>query len=162
MKSLLAVFLAGAVFAAGLAIGGMTQPARIFGFLDFTGRWDPTLMAVMGGALVPYFFFARVARRRAKPLWVERFHWPLPTRLDAPLVAGAAIFGAGWGLSGYCPGPGVVALVSGNVKPVLLVLGMAAGFLLHDFVFAAKSAPFGRDQPSPAPAQPGTAAEGDG
>lgn len=127
--SLLVAALAGVLFGFGLDMARMTDPERVLGFLDVAGRWDPTLAFVMAGAvLVAGAGFRLVARRPAS--W---FGGPLqlPTRrdIDARLVGGAALFGAGWGLAGYCPGPGLAALVQGAADPAWFVLGMAAGML---------------------------------
>jgi uncharacterized membrane protein YedE/YeeE len=134
MKNLAVVFFCGVLFALGLGIGGMTQPVRIFGFLDVAGQWDPTLLVVMAGALLPYFVISRIALRRAQPLLTERFALPTKSGIDARLLSGAAVFGAGWGLGGYCPAPALTGLVSGNARPVVLVLGMAAGMVLYEWV----------------------------
>ena len=104
-------FLAGVVFAIGLALSGMTDPSKVQNFLDVTGSWDPSLAFVMAGAIGAHVFFARWAMRAKKPYFAESFAWSPFTRVDARLVAGAAIFGVGWGLSGYCPGPAILSVV---------------------------------------------------
>lgn len=126
------VFVAGFLFSIGLGVGGMTQPARIIGFLDVTGRWDPTLLFVILGAVATYAVAYAVARRRPRPLVAPGFVLPAPRRVDAPLVVGSALFGTGWGIAGFCPGPGVTALVS--LKPqVLAFLGpMLLGIALYE------------------------------
>ena len=121
MKTALAV-LAGAIFALGLAIADMTSPARIIGFLDVTGAWDPTLMFVMVAAIAVYVPAVRLSKRRA-------VHWPKQTAIDLRLVGGSAIFGIGWGLSGYCPGPAIVS-VGASFATGLFVLAMIAGIAL--------------------------------
>ena len=127
-------FVFGVVFALGLGLGGMTQPAKVIGFLDFTGRWDPTLAFVMGGAVaVASALFPRILRRRNA--WLgERFVLPHKNDLDLPLVGGAAVFGIGWGLSGYCPGPAVVSLVTGSPPVLVFVAFMSAGLRLAQIV----------------------------
>ena len=119
--------LAGAVFAIGLAVGGMTIPAKITGFLDVGGAWDPTLALVMAGAIAVYAPLARIIERRQRPLVAARFHWPAPRAIDARLVGGAAIFGVGWGLSGYCPGPALASLAGGASSAIVFVVAMIGG-----------------------------------
>jgi uncharacterized membrane protein YedE/YeeE len=121
MKTALAV-LAGAIFALGLAIADMTSPARIIGFLDVTGTWDPTLMFVMVAAIAMYLPAVRLSKQRA-------VHWPKQTAIDLRLVGGSAIFGIGWGLSGYCPGPAIVS-VGASFATGLFVLAMIAGIAI--------------------------------
>lgn len=108
-------FAAGALFAAGLGISGMTQPSKVIGFLDVAGAWDPSLLFVMGAAVAVHFVLGRIIRRRATPLWDTSFHLPTRKDIDARLVFGAAMFGIGWGLGGFCPGPGIVAAASALV-----------------------------------------------
>jgi uncharacterized membrane protein YedE/YeeE len=132
--SLIVAFLAGLVFAAGLALSGMTRPSKVIGFLDFTGDWDPSLMFVMCGAIGVHVWFAQWALRRMKaggrPLLADSFQVPQSTQLDARLVVGAALFGAGWGLAGYCPGPAVVSLVQVTPAAVAFVAAMSTGILI--------------------------------
>lgn len=129
MKALMG-YLAGLLFGLGLAIGGMTDPARVIGFLDIAGDWDPTLIFVLGGAVVTTFIGYRLVWRRGAP-WLGT-HFALPTRrdLDARLLGGAALFGIGWGLSGYCPGPAVASIVGLSVPLAALLVAMAAGWWL--------------------------------
>jgi uncharacterized protein len=130
MRRQLVAFVAGALFGAGLLIAGMTQPAKVIGFLDITGAWDPTLGFVMAGAVAVYALAVRKVTRHERPWLAEQFHLP-PTRpIDARLVVGAAVFGIGWGLSGFCPGPGLVA--AGGFAPTALVFvtAMCGGMLL--------------------------------
>ena len=110
-------------------ISGMTDPARILGFLDVTGTWDPTLAFVMAGALGVNAVAYALTRRRAGPVLGERFHLPTRRDIDLPLVVGAAIFGLGWGLVGFCPGPGLAALATGSSSALLFVVGLVAGTL---------------------------------
>jgi hypothetical protein len=121
----------GVVFGAGLAISGMTNPAKVLGFLDVTGAWDPTLACVMGGALAVSALGYAAARRRVRPWLAETFALPSRRDLDAPLVGGAVLFGVGWGLVGLCPGPAVASLVRGSPQVLLFVLAMLAGAALH-------------------------------
>lgn len=122
--------IAGALFAIGLAVSGMTIPAKIIGFLDVAGRWDPSLAFVMVGAIAVYATLLRLIRRRPAPLLASRFHWPTVHGIDARLVCGAAVFGVGWGLSGYCPGPALASLASGGLGAPVFVAAMVAGIAL--------------------------------
>jgi uncharacterized membrane protein YedE/YeeE len=132
MKMLLGALLSGLVFGFGLVISGMTQPAKILGFLDIFGVWDPTLAFVMGAALavsLPGFYFAR---RRVRPLLTAHFRWPTRSEIDAPLIGGAALFGIGWGLVGLCPGPAIVNLATFLPQILVFVVAMGAGMLALD------------------------------
>jgi len=108
----LSVFICGFLFALGLGAAGMTQPAKIIGFLDLAGSWDPALLFVMGGAVVFGFVSFPLVLRRPAPVLEERFLLPEKKRIDFRLLSGATLFGTGWGLAGYCPGPALVALVT--------------------------------------------------
>ena len=134
MRSMLTSFVSGVVFAVGLGIGGMTQPAKVIGFLDFAGNWDPSLAFVMIGAISVHAFLYRVIRKRASPLFSSAFSLPTRTNIDLSLVGGAVIFGLGWGLAGFCPGPALTSLASGNFSPVIFSAGMIAGMFLYGFV----------------------------
>lgn len=114
-------FFAGLLFAVGLGVGGMTNPRKVMAFLDVFGRWDPSLLLVMGGAVLVHLPFLR---------WMGTRPPSGPERPDVTLIAGAAIFGVGWGLSGYCPGPAVVSLASGASGAIVFVLAMLVGFVL--------------------------------
>ncbi|MGF1469617.1 MAG: DUF6691 family protein [Sandaracinaceae bacterium] len=126
-----AAFVSGLLFAIGLVLGGMTQPAKVIGFLDVFGDWDPSLLFVMGGAVAVHFVSMRVILRRSAPLRADRFWLPTRKDLDLPLIAGSALFGVGWGLGGYCPGPGIVALGSGSVTALVFVGGLLLGFAAY-------------------------------
>lgn len=137
-KSLVA-FAVGVLFALGLGIGGMTDPAKSFGFFDVGGLlagswsdWDPTLAFVMAGALIVYLALYQLAVRRAAPVFGESLEIPTRRDIDRRLVVGALLFGAGWGLSGFCPGPGLTSLVTGNSAVLVFVLAMTAGMFLHE------------------------------
>jgi uncharacterized membrane protein YedE/YeeE len=120
--------LAGALFGAGLVVSGMTQPARVVGFLDLLSGWDPSLGFVMGGAVGVFAVaYAWIRRRLDQPWFEARFHVPLRADIEPQLIAGAALFGIGWGLVGLCPGPAIVAAASGNASAVVFVLAMVAG-----------------------------------
>jgi uncharacterized membrane protein YedE/YeeE len=125
--------LAGAVFGAGLVISGMTHPARIVRFLDLRDGWDPSLAFVMAAAVAVYATGYRWIRRRMAGPWLDaRFHLPARTDIDLHLIAGAAIFGIGWGLGGLCPGPGIVAAASGSTSAIAFVVAMITGMYLRD------------------------------
>lgn len=129
MKPLTAA-LAGVLFALGLVISGMADPNKVVAFLDVTGNWDPTLMFVMAGAIAVHAPLSRLVRVRRAPLWEPVFHLPAQAKIDPHLIIGAALFGVGWGLSGYCPGPAIVSLGTGAV-PVLVFTGtMLAGIAI--------------------------------
>jgi uncharacterized membrane protein YedE/YeeE len=122
-----AAALAGALFALGLLISGMTDPGKVTAFLDVTGSWDLTLAFVMAGAIAIHAPLARIVRARRAPLYDTRFHDPPRKRIDAQLLLGAAVFGVGWGLSGYCPGPALVSLGGGAVPALVFVGAMVLG-----------------------------------
>jgi uncharacterized membrane protein YedE/YeeE len=128
---ILVALIAGALFGAGLAFSGMADPARVQGFLDLFGAWDPTLAFVMGGALIPMAAAWAWQRRLAKPYADARFELPGTTRLDRKLAAGAVLFGAGWGLSGLCPGPAVADLGVAPLQVWPFILAMLGGMALH-------------------------------
>ena len=132
VMSLVLAGVAGLVFGAGLLISGMTDPVKVIGFLDILGGWDPSLMFVMGGGVVVYMIAFRAIRVWRKDPWFDvKFHLPTRGDLDAPLVAGAALFGIGWGLGGLCPGPGIVAAASGSLTGIAFVVAMLAGMHLQ-------------------------------
>ncbi len=119
--------ISGAVFGLGLALGGMLQPVRVVGFLDFFGSWDPTLALVMVGALTVNLPLSQLALRRNKPFWGARFELPTGRQIDRPLVVGSALFGVGWAMAGYCPGPGLTNLATGTANSVWFVFALTAG-----------------------------------
>ena len=134
MKSHLAAFGAGSLFAVGLAISGMTKPSKVIGFLDAAGAWDPSLGLVMAAALAVSFIAYRLIRRRASPLFDAKFHLPTRKDIDWRLVVGAALFGVGWGLGGFCPGPGLVAAGGGSAGALVFLVGMTGGMLVEQAV----------------------------
>jgi uncharacterized membrane protein YedE/YeeE len=127
---LLSGFAIGLLFGIGLLVSGMANPARVLGFLDLTGRWDPSLLFVMIGAIPVAFVGFRLAGGRSAPIVEKRFHLPTASAIDARLAAGAAIFGVGWGLAGFCPGPAITALGLGLTQPAIFVVAMLAGMAL--------------------------------
>ncbi|TAK96130.1 MAG: YeeE/YedE family protein [Aquabacterium sp.] len=122
---------AGALFGLGLAIAQMTNPLKVQNFLDVAGRWDPSLAFVMGSAVIITLAGFRLVLRRKAPLLGERFHLPTLVHIDRQLVLGSALFGIGWGLTGYCPGPALATLLSGNEEVYLFVPAMLLGGFLH-------------------------------
>ncbi len=133
MKPILVSFISGAVFAAGLGIGGMTQPAKVIGFLDFAGDWDPSLVLVMFGAIGVHSLFYHMVRKRPGSRFSLEISLPSRTEIDLRLIGGSIIFGLGWGLAGYCPGPAITSLASGTFSAVIFSAGMIAGVIAFDF-----------------------------
>jgi uncharacterized protein len=134
MKAFVVSFLSGIVFALGLGISGMTRPIKVIGFLDFAGNWDASLAFVMIGAIAVYFAAYRVVWKRSAPLLAGKFSVPERKDIDLNLIVGAAIFGAGWGLGGFCPGPAITSLASGATPVAVFVIAMAAGIYLHSML----------------------------
>lgn len=133
MKNIVSV-LAGLLFGFGLALAQMTDPAKVIGFLDFSGNWDPTLALVLGGAVLVTLVSFRFILRRAHPVLDAQFHLPTRHDIDARLIGGAAIFGIGWGLAGLCPGPGVAAIAQGAWQPLVFVVGLVLGMLALRYI----------------------------
>jgi uncharacterized membrane protein YedE/YeeE len=132
MPAILASFVCGLIFSAGLLISGMNQPAKVLGFLDIFGAWDATLAFVMAGAVAVSAIGFALARRRAAPLFATKFSWPERRDIDAPLVAGAILFGVGWGLIGLCPGPALVNLAGLRLPIMVFVAAMVLGMLGYE------------------------------
>lgn len=130
--SMLAAFLSGLGFGVGLIVAGMVNPAKIVGFLDVTGAWDPSLAFVMAGAVLVGYFGYRYAGGLSCSLLGEAMHLPGRRPVDAQLLAGSAIFGIGWGLGGFCPGPAVVALATAQPKVFVFVGAMLSGMLVYE------------------------------
>jgi uncharacterized protein len=143
MGALIAL-LAGLVFGVGLLMSGMTDPAKVQGFLDLAGRWDPSLAFVMGGAIMVAIGAFTLAKRRAaagRKSWSgEAIELPTSDAIDARLIGGGVLFGIGWGLAGFCPGPALVALSSGFGPALWFVPAMLAGMALHDAVARRRAA----------------------
>jgi len=133
MAVILASLICGLIFGLGLLISGMTQPPKVLGFLDILGTWDPTLAFVMAGALAVSSVGFTLVRRRSVPLFAAQSLWPTRTDIDRPLVIGAVLFGAGWGMVGLCPGPALENLASLSVPVFAFVIAMAVGMVAHDF-----------------------------
>ena len=130
---------AGALFGVGLLTSGMVRPDKVLGFLDVAGQWDPSLAWVMVGAIGVHLLLRRLILRRTRPLLSSSFHLPSKRRIDSQLIAGAAIFGVGWGLGGYCPGPSLVTAATGTLSPLLFVGGMLLGMVLTKRLTSPKS-----------------------
>lgn len=131
MKPSICALAAGALFGLGLGVSGMTLPAKVKGFLDVTGDWDPTLVMVMVGAIAVHFVLLRLILRRRAPLFATRFHVPTRRDIDLRLVFGAALFGVGWGLSGQCPGPALTNLATGTPTALVFVAALAVGMVIQ-------------------------------
>lgn len=131
MARTLVALLSGLLFGLGLVISRMIDPAKVLGFLDLAGRWDASLAFVMAAAVVVAGAGFRMARGRAAPLLDERFRSPERSALDRPLIGGALLFGVGWGLAGFCPGPALTALALGRLEPFVFVAAMLAGMALY-------------------------------
>jgi uncharacterized protein len=134
VKAPVVSFVSGTVFALGLGISGMTRPSKVIGFLDFAGAWDLSLAFVMIGAICVYFVAYRLTRTMSAPMLAAQFSIPKHSRPDGQLILGAATFGAGWGLGGFCPGPAITSLASGSLSVVVFVAAMAVGMYLQAMV----------------------------
>ncbi|MGI9289514.1 MAG: DUF6691 family protein [Pseudomonadales bacterium] len=126
-------FIAGLLFGLGLAVSQMVNPEKVIAFLDIAGAWDPSLLLVMVAAVAVNFIGFRLTTRRSRPLFGDVFHLPTRIDLDTKLIIGAAIFGVGWGLGGYCPGPALAALSIGSWEPLVFVAAMLLGSLGYQF-----------------------------
>lgn len=134
MKFKLASFGAGLLFGLGLLVSGMANPEKVLGFLDIAGQWDPSLAFVMGGAVLVGLFAFTVAKKRTVSFLGFDMRLPASDRLDKRLVVGSVMFGAGWGLAGFCPGPGLVALGAGETGALVFVVAMIAGMGLFEAI----------------------------
>lgn len=130
MNRVIVPALSGTIFGAGLALGGMADPARVRGFLDLFGAWDPTLAFVMGGAVLIMVIAWQVQARMMRPLFAEGFSLPDRSDLTPRLIGGSALFGIGWGIAGLCPGPGFAALVIEPASAAIFVVAMFAGMVI--------------------------------
>ena len=133
MKNALVSLICGFIFAIGLGISGMTQPAKVTAFLDFSGQWDPTLLFVMVGAILIYAVGYHWVVKKPKPLLGGHFQIPSLRKVDRPLALGSAIFGAGWGLAGFCPGPALTSVASLQPQPLIFVSTMFLGMAFYEW-----------------------------
>ena len=138
MKQKVVAFVAGVVFAVGLGVSGMTNPAKVIGFLDVTGAWDPSLALVMAGAIGVHLVFAQWSKKAERPLWADAFVLPKRADVDGRLFAGAALFGLGWGTAGYCPGPALVSLVGVTSGALAFCASMVAGIAVFHALAGAR------------------------
>jgi uncharacterized protein len=127
-----AAIFAGALFATGLVISGMTNPQNVLGFLNIFGSWNPNLALVMASAIAVYAPIAYLVRRRESAVLSANIHWPTQRNIDRRLVSGAALFGIGWGLSGYCPGPALVAIAGGKSSTIWFVAAMSTAMIVFN------------------------------
>ena len=142
----LSEFLVGLLFGLGLILSGMTDPGKVTGFLDLFGLWDPSLALVMGGAIAVGFFAFTLAKKRTTNFLGGMLRLPAKNQIDKPLIIGSLLFGAGWGLAGFCPGPALVSMASGQPKALVFVVAMLAGMvgfeLMDRFIHAPRKAAF--------------------
>ena len=131
IRKLLPPIVSGTLFGAGLTVSGMTDPERVRGFLDVFGRWDPTLIFVMGGAVIVMAIAWRLQARMKRPLFGEKFSLPDRRDFDGRLIAGSALFGVGWGIAGLCPGPAVASLALSPLSVLPFLVAMVAGMAVH-------------------------------
>jgi uncharacterized membrane protein YedE/YeeE len=131
MRDLISL-LSGLIFGLGLILGGMTDPGKVKGFLDVAGAWDPSLALVMGGAIAVGVFAFAAAKRRSRSWSGDRMDIPTSRVIDARLIVGGVLFGTGWGIGGFCPGPALVAMSSGLGSAAIFVIAMLAGMVVHD------------------------------
>ena len=132
MRRRVTEFLVGLLFGIGLLVSGMTDPAKVQGFLDLAGAWDPSLAFVMGGAVLVGLAGFGIARRRTVDLFGGALRWPASAAIDRRLILGSLVFGAGWGLAGFCPGPALVSLAAGVPKAAAFVAAMLAGMAFYE------------------------------
>ena len=129
----LSALLSGLVFGLGLIVSGMANPAKVLGFLDLEGAWDPSLAFVMGGAILVGFFAFLIAKKRTRSFIGAEMKLPTTSSIDSRLLTGSALFGAGWGVAGFCPGPGLVALGMGEPKALVFVGAMLVGMMIFSW-----------------------------
>lgn len=129
----------GLIFGLGLIISGMTNPAKVIGFLDVTGFWDPSLGFVMLGAISVAYFSFKIARKRKLTYTGLPILLPKANMIDSRLIIGSAIFGTGWGLAGYCPGPGITSILTGKIEPILFVIAMVSGMVIYEVLESLKA-----------------------
>ncbi|MBO6851383.1 MAG: YeeE/YedE family protein [Marinobacter sp.] len=134
MKFSIAAFLSGLIFGLGLILSGMANPEKVLGFLDLAGLWDPSLAFVMGGAILVGLVAFTIARKRTLSFLGFSMKLPASTHIDSRLVVGSLMFGIGWGIAGFCPGPGLVALGAGELKAAVFVSSMVAGMAVYEWI----------------------------
>ena len=134
LLSYLTEFLAGLLFGLGLILSGMTDPGKVLGFLDLFGLWDPSLALVMGGAILVGLVAFTLAKKRSQSILGSAMQLPTNQQIDQRLVLGSLLFGAGWGLAGFCPGPALVSVASGESKALIFVLAMIAGMVIYELL----------------------------
>lgn len=132
-------FIAGLLFGLGLILSGMTNPAKVLGFLDLFGLWDPSLAFVMGGAILVGIFAFALARKRTTNFFGGAMHLPKATHIDKRLVVGSLMFGVGWGLAGFCPGPVLVSMAAGHDKALVFVAAMLIGMMIFEIAERARA-----------------------
>lgn len=135
MKLILASLISGILFGVGLSLSQMINPDKVLNFLDIAGAWDPSLIFVMLGALEVTFISFKVILKRPSPVFDHKFYLATKKEIDKPLIIGATIFGIGWGITGYCPGPAVAGLGFGNPESVIMVIAIYLGFVVHRYLF---------------------------
>jgi len=129
----------GAIFGFGLSMSGMLNPVRVQGFLDIFGAWDPSLAFVLGGAVIVASIGVQITKRMQHPTFDDSFHVPTRRRIDARLIIGSALFGLGWGIGGFCPGPAIASISLGLPQSVLFVVAMLLGMIVHDRMWSRQS-----------------------
>jgi uncharacterized protein len=134
MKNSIGALVAGFIFSFGLGLSGMTQPQKVIGFLDLFGNWDPSLIFVMAGAIAVHFVTYKIIRKRSTPLFDKNWHVPTKKDLTPALFAGSFLFGVGWALAGFCPGPAITSLASFEKTPFIFVLSMLIGMFVFKLV----------------------------
>lgn len=134
MKTIVSAGIVGFIFSLGLGLAGMTQPQKVIGFLDIFGEWDPSLAFVMFGAISVHFISYKIIRKRNTPLFSSKWEIPEKTNVTPSLVVGSLIFGVGWGLGGYCPGPAITSLGSLDSRPFVFVASMLVGMLIFKLI----------------------------
>ena len=151
MKQNAIALVSGLLFGFGLGLSQMIDRERVLGFLDVAGQWDPTLLFVLGGAVGVTVIAFRFVLRLPHPLFGDRFFLPTKTAINRPLLVGASLFGIGWGIAGYCPGPGITAMTLGMWNPVIFVASAIAGSLTYRYLSARLQAPPASSHRKPSP-----------
>lgn len=134
----IAAALIGMIFGSGILLGGMANPAKVLNFFDIAGNWDPSLLFVMGGALVVALIGYRLVLKRPRPVFDTRFHLPAKSTIDTSLVGGSILFGIGWGIAGFCPGGAIPALGLLRLEPLIFLAAMSTGILIASQIRAAR------------------------